>query len=142
MQSSKRSHRAARSRQQPAVELVPDPVEESEEELDTYETFGMFRVVCPDCAQPIALLADEETLPQHALCATPWDPFGLTVCSGTGRPAGQALPPGEETGRHAQEAAVLLTLPQTLDWRTQPFSHVGGPGSRPIGLQRVGGQAA
>ncbi|MGW9285317.1 hypothetical protein ACWGSA_24735, partial [Streptomyces diastaticus] len=127
MQSSKRSHRAARSRQQPAVELVPDPVEESEEELDTYETFGMFRVVCPDCAQPIALLADEETLPQHALCATPWDPFGLTVCSGTGRPAGQALPAGEETDRHAQEAAVLLTLPQTLDWRTQPFSHVGGP---------------
>lgn len=142
MQSAKRSHRAARSRQQPAVELVPDPVEESEEELDAYETFGMFRVVCPDCAQPIALLADEETLPQHALCATPWDPFGLTVCSGTGRPADEALPAGEETGRHAQDAAVLLTLPQTLDWRTQPFSHVGGPGSRPIGLQRVRGQAA
>lgn len=37
---------------------------------------------------------------------------------------------------------MLLTLPQTLDWRTQPFSHVGGPGSRPIGLQRVRGQAA
>ncbi|MBP3080939.1 hypothetical protein KQH42_26605 [Streptomyces sp. CHA1] len=142
MQSAKRSHRAARSRQQPAVELVPDPVEESEEELDAYETFGMFRVVCPDCTQPIALLADEETLPQHALCATPWDPFGLTVCSGTGRPAGEALPAGEETGRHIQDAAVLLTLPQTLDWRTQPFSHVGGPGSRPIGLQRVRGQAA
>ncbi|ESP96791.1 Hypothetical protein B591_27008 [Streptomyces sp. GBA 94-10 4N24] len=142
MQSAKRSHRAARSRQQPAVELVPDPVEESEEELDAYETFGMFRVVCPDCTQPIALLADEETLPQHALCATPWDPFGLTVCSGTGRPAGEALPADEETGRHIQDAAVLLTLPQTLDWRTQPFSHVGGPGSRPIGLQRVRGQAA
>ncbi|MFD4986885.1 hypothetical protein [Streptomyces sp. NPDC058374] len=142
MQSAKRSHRAARSRQQPAVELVPDPVEESEEELDAYETFGMFRVVCPDCAQPIALLADEETLPQHALCATPWDPFGLTVCSGTGRPAEEALPAGEETARHTQDAAVLLTLPQTLDWRTQPFSHVGGPGSRPMGLPGMRGQAA
>ncbi|WP_436735971.1 hypothetical protein [Streptomyces sp. BBFR102] len=142
MQSAKRSHRAARSRQQPAVELVPDPVEESEEELDAYETFGLVRVVCPDCAQPIALLADEETLPQHALCATPWDPFGLTVCSGTGRPADEALPAGEETDRHTQDAAVLLTLPQTLDWRTQPFSHVGGPGSRPIGLHRMRGEAA
>ncbi|MGW4973498.1 hypothetical protein ACWEP3_26820, partial [Streptomyces albidoflavus] len=99
MQSAKRSHRAARSRQQPAVELVPDPVEESEEELDAYETFGMFRVVCPDCAQPIALLADEETLPQHALCATPWDPFGLTVCSGTGAPPGR--PCRRWTGRRA-----------------------------------------
>lgn len=31
-----------------------------------------------------------------------------------------------------QELATLLTLPAELDWRTQPFSHVGGPGSRPF----------
>ena len=44
----------------------------------------MYRVICPDCAQPIALLADEDILPEHALCASPWNPFGLTVCAGTG----------------------------------------------------------
>ena len=52
------------------------------EDLD--ETYEIFRVICPDCAQPIALLADEEVLPEHALCPSPWNPFGLTVCPGPG----------------------------------------------------------
>ncbi|GGW89393.1 hypothetical protein [Streptomyces chryseus] len=114
----------------------PEPVERVDDDeiddLDGYDTFEMFRVICPDCVQPIALLADENVLPQHAKCPTPWNPFGLTACEGTGRPAADAEPADETLEVHEQETALLLTLPQGLDWRTQPFSHVGGPGSRPL----------
>lgn len=96
MQSLKRPGRSTPKRQQPVVELVPEYVDPDafDDELDAYDTFEMYRVVCPDCAQPIALLADEEVLPEHALCATPWNPFGLTVCAGTGRSADDARPGG------------------------------------------------
>ena len=87
MQSLKRPGRTAPKRQQPVVEPAPEGGEPAEDEFDAYDTFEMYRVICPDCAQPIALLADEEVLPEHALCATPWNPFGLTVCAGTGRSA-------------------------------------------------------
>lgn len=116
------------------TELEPvDSAEQADgDEFDAYDTFEMYRVVCPDCAQPIALLADEDVLPEHALCPTPWNPFGLTVCSGTGRSAGEARPADESLEAQEQDTALLLTLPQGLDWRTQPFSHVGGRGSRPL----------
>ena len=134
MQSLKRPGRTTSKRQQPVIELVPEYVEPdaTDEELDAYDTFEMYRVVCPDCAQPIALLADEEVLPEHALCASPWNPFGLTVCAGTGRGASEARPADESVEPQEQDTALLLTLPQGLDWRTQPFSHVGGPSSRPM----------
>ncbi|GAA3168562.1 MULTISPECIES: hypothetical protein [Streptomyces] len=134
MQSLKRLGRTTSKRQQPVVESEPEYVEPDvpDEELDAYDTFEMYRVVCPDCAQPIALLADEDVLPEHALCASPWNPFGLTVCAGTGRRAAEARPADESFTPQEQDTALLLTLPQGLDWRTQPFSHVGGPGSRPI----------
>ncbi|WP_228975282.1 hypothetical protein [Streptomyces sp. DH12] len=119
---------------------MQEPVDSAEaEELDAYDTFEMFRVVCPDCAQPIALLADEEVLPEHALCPTPWNPFVLSVCDGSGRDAADARPVDAASGPHEQEMGLLLTLPQGLDWRTQPFSHVGGPGSRPIKVPRMRG---
>ncbi len=127
MQSLKRPGRTAPKRQQPVVEPEPEGVEPDAEELDAYDTFEMFRVICPDCAQPIALLADEEILPEHALCASPWNPFGLTVCAGTGRTAAEARPADETMEVQEQDTALLLTLPQGLDWRTQPFSHVGRP---------------
>ncbi|MFJ4780117.1 hypothetical protein [Streptomyces sp. NPDC088762] len=105
------------------------------EYLDDGEGFEIHHAICPDCGQSIALVADEEYLPQHALCLTPWNPFGLTVCAGTGRPATDALA-SVGMGRPAEaqelEPVVHLSLPQGLDWRTQPFSHVGGPGSRPV----------
>src|SRR4051794_20266979 len=41
------------------------------------ETPGVFRVRCPDCRQPIALLPGEGVLPEHATCPTLWNPFGL-----------------------------------------------------------------
>ncbi|MER7488077.1 hypothetical protein ABTY20_19635 [Streptomyces sp. NPDC126497] len=134
MQSLKRLGRTTSKRQQPVVEPDPEYVEPDvpDEESDAYDTFEMYRVVCPDCAQPIALLADEDVLPEHALCASPWNPFGLTVCAGTGRRASEARPADASFAPQEQDTALLLTLPQGLDWRTQPFSHVGGPGSRPI----------
>ncbi|MFJ5262697.1 hypothetical protein ACIQAC_19730 [Streptomyces sp. NPDC088387] len=144
MQSLKRPGRTA-SKRQPVVELVPEGVESDDltaEEFDAYDTFEMYRVFCPDCAQPIALLADEEFLPEHALCASPWNPFGLTVCAGTGRQAVDARPADESVEPQEQDTALLLTLPQGLDWRTQPFSHVGGPGSRPMRVPVMRGHAA
>lgn len=135
MQSLKRPGRTAPKRLQAVADLEPEGVEPDaldDEDFDGYDTFEMYRVICPDCAQPIALLADEEELPEHALCASPWNPFGLTVCTGTGRKASEARSADESAEAQEQDTALLLTLPQGLDWRTQPFSHVGGPGSRPV----------
>lgn len=148
MQSLKRPGRSVPKRRQPVVELQPEWTEPDAdgaldgEEPDAYDTFEMYRVICPECAQPIALLADEEVLPEHALCASPWDPFGLTVCAGTGRRASDARPADESFAPQEQDTALLLTLPQGLDWRTQPFSHVGGPGSRPMRVPAMRRHAA
>ncbi|WP_416958932.1 hypothetical protein [Streptomyces sp. Agncl-13] len=135
MQSLKRPGRTAPKRPQLVVDSEPEGVESDDfdaDELDAYDTFEMYRVICPDCVQPIALLADEAVLPEHALCASPWNPFGLTVCAGTGRKAADARSADESAEPQEQDTALLLTLPQGLDWRTQPFSHVGGPSSRPM----------
>ncbi|MEV8457529.1 hypothetical protein AB0467_33155 [Streptomyces sp. NPDC052095] len=121
---------------------VEDAVSGEEPVPDAYDTFEMYRVVCPDCVQPIALLAGEEALPEHALCPTPWNPFVLTVCSGTGRAASQARPADDSLDAQEQETGLLLTLPQGLDWRMQPFSHAGGPGSRPLRVPRMRRDAA
>ncbi|WP_055492933.1 hypothetical protein [Streptomyces sp. TP-A0356] len=142
MQSLKRPGRSVSKRQQPVVEPEPEGVEPADDEFDAYDTFEMYRVICPDCAQPIALLADEEVLPEHALCASPWNPFGLTVCAGTGRAAADARPADESAAPQEQDTALLLTLPQGLDWRMQPFSHVGGPGSHPMRTRTLRRQAA
>ncbi|MFJ3924469.1 hypothetical protein [Streptomyces sp. NPDC090022] len=120
--------------------VEPEPLEligvEDDDCLEDGDAFEVHHATCPDCGQSIALVADEEYLPEHALCLTPWNPFGLTVCAGTGRPAADAVPAAPEAAAGPAEPApvVVLTLPQGLDWRTQPFSHVGGPGSRPVRL--------
>ncbi|MBE4736756.1 MULTISPECIES: hypothetical protein [Streptomyces] len=131
MQSLKRPGRTAPKRLQAVVEPEPEGVE-PDDEFDAYDTFEMYRVICPDCAQPIALLSEEDSLPEHARVLSPWNPFGLTACAGTGRSASEARSADESVEPQEQETALLLTLPQGLDWRTQPFSHVGGPGSRPM----------
>ncbi|MER5502363.1 MULTISPECIES: hypothetical protein [unclassified Streptomyces] len=117
-----------------------DPVEDTAP--DAYDMFDMYRVICPDCSQPIALPAGEDVLPEHALCPTPWNPFVLTVCAGTGRPASLSRPADESLDTQEQETGLLLTLPQGLDWRMQPFSHAGGPGSRPLRVPRMRRSAA
>ncbi|MEU3979833.1 hypothetical protein AB0F77_06925 [Streptomyces sp. NPDC026672] len=145
MQSLKRPGRTTAKRQQPVVVPEPEGVEPDAydgDEFDAYDTFEMYRVICPDCVQPIALLADEDVLPEHALCASPWNPFGLTVCAGTGRWATEARSADESFEPQEQDTALLLTLPQGLNWRTQPFSHVGGPGSRPMRVPEMRRQAA
>ncbi|MFI6000943.1 hypothetical protein ACIA98_11030 [Streptomyces sp. NPDC051366] len=124
--------RAGRTEPEP-VELNETEYADDGEYLEDVDGFEIHHAICPDCGQPIALVADEEYLPEHALCLTPWNPFGLTVCAGTGRPASEALPTVGMGLEEPQELeVVLLDLPQGLDWRTQPFSHVGGPGSRPV----------
>lgn len=121
----------------------PEPVDPDDDgSADAYDMFEMVRVVCPDCAQPIALLADEDVLPEHARCPTPWNPFVLTVCSGTGLGVSDARPADETLELQEQEAGLLLTLPQGLDWRMQPFSHAGGSGSRPLRVPGMRREAA
>ncbi|MER0444498.1 hypothetical protein ABR738_07905 [Streptomyces sp. Edi4] len=136
MQNPKRTGRAERERGEPEPVDIAEFFDE-DDSLDAYDTFEMYRVLCPDCAQPIALLADEDVLPEHALCPSPWNPFVLTVCAGTGRPAGQAEAADASLEVQEQDTALLLTLPSELDWRTQPFSHVGGPGSRPVRVPQM-----
>ncbi|MCX5383636.1 hypothetical protein [Streptomyces sp. NBC_00083] len=131
MQNPKRTGRTERGRGEPEPVDIAELIDE-DDSLDAYDTFEMYRVLCPDCAQPIALLADEDVLPEHALCPSPWNPFVLTVCAGTGRFASEAEAADETLAVQEQDTALLLTLPRELDWRTQPFSHVGGPGSRPV----------
>lgn len=109
----------------------PDSDEPDTEEALEDESYEIFRVSCPDCGQPIALLADEDRLPEHALCATRWNPFGPVVCEGSRRAADEADALDGVTGAQEHGLAALLTLPEGLDWRTQPFSHVGGPGAQP-----------
>lgn len=128
--------RAGRTEPEP-LESVEGGYAADDDYLEYAEGFEIHHATCPDCGQSIALVADEEFLPEHALCLSPWNPFGLTVCAGTGRPASDALPTlGFADDELAQglelEPVVHLALPQGLDWRTQPFSHVGGPGSRPV----------
>lgn len=132
--------RAGRTEPEPLEPLASAYAEDDDylEPADA-EGFEIHHAICPDCGQSIALVADEEHLPEHALCLTPWNPFGLTVCAGTGRPVADALPTVGllQSEQPELEAVVHLTLPQGLDWRTQPFSHVGGPGSRPVRLDSV-----
>ena len=107
---------------QPVAELEPEGVEPDayDDELDAYDTFEMYRVICPDCAQPIALLADEEELPEHALCASPWNPFGLTVCAGTGRSAADARPADESFDPTPTLTPSRTTRPNGTTQRPNP----------------------
>ncbi|GAA1933189.1 hypothetical protein [Kitasatospora viridis] len=92
------------------------------------ETWEIVRVDCPECHRAIALVGDEEQLPQHAVLRQAWHPFSPALCPGSGVPTdelAQVLPDADE---QAGPLAALLTLPAQLDWRTQPFSHADGPG--------------
>ncbi|MFI6349751.1 hypothetical protein [Streptomyces sp. NPDC050560] len=137
MQNPKRAGRSSGRRQRSAVAVAPQEFE-ALELVSAAEAAGVgdfeedaYRVVCPDCARPIALHSDDDVLPRHGMCPTPWDPFGLQLCPGTGRRAADAAYTDAAPGGVEQESAQLLTLPQGLDWRTQPFSHAGGHRARP-----------
>lgn len=59
--------RAGRTEPEP-LELLVDS--EDDDYLEDAEGFEIHHAICPDCGQSIALVADEEHLPQHALCLT------------------------------------------------------------------------
>ncbi|MDH6114462.1 hypothetical protein P3T36_000862 [Kitasatospora sp. MAP12-15] len=94
------------------------------------ESWEIFRVHCPECDQPIALVGEEERLPQHAVLRTAWHPFSPALCPGSGLPADDLEESGPEPDTDGALAG-LFARPADLDWRTQPFSHAGGPGSTP-----------
>ncbi|MFJ9840384.1 hypothetical protein ACIRYZ_07930 [Kitasatospora sp. NPDC101155] len=100
-----------------AVDHAPgsDPVE--------VETWDVFRVHCPECRRPIALVADEERLPQHALLPTAWNPFAPAICPGSGAPTDDLTEVEEAEDAESAGFNALFKLPSELDWRTQPFSH-------------------
>jgi hypothetical protein len=99
------------------------------------ETLEIYRLRCPECDRPIALFGDEERFPQHALVRTAWNPFASVVCPGSGQLVDETADLEEDPGFDAgPDLETLLALPPELDWRMQPFSHVGGPASRPMRL--------
>ncbi|MBO8191252.1 hypothetical protein ITI46_06035 [Streptomyces oryzae] len=133
MRTTKSAHSAHRHHEAPENDAAasPDGPDVSAEQTGPVvedEMYEGLRVKCPECRQAIAVFTHEEKLPRHGLCASPWDPFGLTVCQGSGRPVRDATPWDTETRERA--VSELLTLPEGLDWRTQPFSHAGLPGNR------------
>ncbi|MFJ8622869.1 hypothetical protein ACIRD3_08475 [Kitasatospora sp. NPDC093550] len=87
------------------------------------ETWDIFRVNCPECSRPIALVADEERLPQHALLPTAWNPFAPAICPGSGTPTDDLAEVEAPEDAEPAGFGTLVKLPTGLDWRTQPFSH-------------------
>ncbi|MFB6890466.1 hypothetical protein ACFCX4_14240 [Kitasatospora sp. NPDC056327] len=89
-------------------------------EADAWE---IFRVHCPSCRRPIALVGDEEQLPQHAVLPRPWHPFSPALCPGSGTPTDDLAEVESAGDAEAAGQGGPLTPPGELDWRTQPFSH-------------------
>ncbi|MFI6156770.1 hypothetical protein ACIBCA_29280 [Kitasatospora sp. NPDC051170] len=91
--------------------------------LGEAEAWDIYRVHCPECRRPIALVADEERLPEHALLPTAWNPFAPAICPGSGTLTDDLaeVETPEESGPVGFGA--LFKPPGELDWRTQPFSH-------------------
>jgi hypothetical protein len=101
-----------------------------DDEDDGVADADLVRLACPDCGQPIALQGPGGVLPVHALCPTPWNPFGLTVCPGSGRTVSGSADPAAVAPvatRDDVSFAVRATLPEGLDWRLRPFSHAVSP---------------
>lgn len=135
-----RRHPARKSAAQDVAEEEAEfpegfPDEVSDEFLGEDAPSNRVRVRCPDCAQAVALDGLAVILPEHALCPTPWKPFGLTVCPGSGRTVTDAdtlaaAPPVPGELAHA----ALAVLPEGLHWRFQPFSHLGAARARAVRL--------
>jgi hypothetical protein len=106
--------------------------EDEREDTEALDFIAAIRVTCPSCEQPVGVVQPAAVLPRHAVCATPWDPFGLTVCPGSGQPVSAAEGPARVLEAVPAQGGEAKALPEGLDWRLQPFSHVGGPAARPM----------
>ncbi|MER5863085.1 hypothetical protein [Kitasatospora sp. NPDC002040] len=125
----------------PALDQPSRTVAEDDERFDSedfpgvdpggMETWEIFRVHCPECDRPIALLGDEERLPQHAVLPTAWHPFSAALCPGTGAPTDD-LTECDSIEHAADETLQPGSSADQFDWRTHPFSHAGAPGSGPL----------
>ncbi|MYW06003.1 hypothetical protein [Streptomyces sp. SID3343] len=80
------------------------------------------RRACPDCGVVLVVDADTAAVPDHAVCPSPQDPFGIRPCPGSGTTVTLAADP--IVGAPAPTPRPMVTvLPVGLDWRAQPFSH-------------------
>lgn len=89
------TQRAGRTEPEPLEPLDSgdDAYPEDGEYLDDGEGFEIHHAICPDCGQSIALVADEEYLPQHALCLTPGTPSGSPCAPAPAGPPPKPSPP-------------------------------------------------
>jgi hypothetical protein len=80
------------------------------------------RRACPLCGVVLVVEADTAAVPDHAVCPSPQDPFGIRSCPGSGTTSTLAASPTADTRLPTPKPPVTV-LPIGLDWRAQPFSH-------------------
>ncbi|WP_406279391.1 hypothetical protein [Embleya sp. NBC_00896] len=82
------------------------------------------RRACPECGVVLIVEADADrtTVPDHAVCPSARDPFGIRACPGSGAVFADAADAATGTPPPPPRPPVTA-LPVGLDWRAQPFSH-------------------
>ncbi|MFE2871282.1 hypothetical protein [Embleya sp. NPDC059259] len=109
--------------------LVEDFDDAFEFGLEVDPTAGAgVRRACPQCGVVLVVVGadDASVVPDHAVCPSARDPFGIRACPGSGAvfadPADRAAVPPPPA---VSPPPVVAVLPAGLDWRAQPFSHTG-----------------
>ncbi|MFI6586388.1 hypothetical protein [Embleya sp. NPDC050493] len=108
--------------------LVEDFDDAFELDLDAEPAGGAgVRRACPQCG--VVLVAadadDGSVVPDHAVCPSAQDPFGIRACPGSGTAFGDPVHRAADPTSPAPAPArpPVTVLPAGLDWRAQPFSH-------------------
>lgn len=88
-------------------------------------TAATARRACPECAVVLLVdvAADGATVPDHAVCPSARDPFGIRSCPGSGTVFGDSLERAGSATPEPPPRPAVTVLPAGLDWRAQPFSH-------------------
>ncbi|MET7297732.1 hypothetical protein [Embleya sp. NPDC005575] len=104
--------------------LVEDLDDAFELDPDVDPPAGVRRA-CPQCGVVLVAVGadDASVVPDHAVCPSARDPFGIRACPGSGTVFGD--PVDRVAGRTppAPKRPAVTVLPAGLDWRAQPFSH-------------------
>ncbi|MYS83126.1 hypothetical protein [Embleya scabrispora] len=104
--------------------LVEDLDDAFEPDPDADRSTGERRA-CPRCG--VVLVAagadDASVVPDHAVCPSARDPFGIRACPGSGTAFGDPVDRAADPTSPAPARSVVTVLPAGLDWRAQPFSH-------------------